>query len=171
MRRIALACFVVSASAAFGGNMSLTLTGLPAVQLTGFSTGASMPATISTGGGASAGKVTFKEFTFKATESAATPTLMAKLAGGAHIAAATVQVRSTDGTQLVAQWDLADVLVTSVDIANGAADPKSKDATFFATPETAFSLAFAKYCYKVFAADGTTVASQMCWNLETNSAA
>lgn len=172
MRRVVLACFVVSASAAFGGNMSLTLPSIPVIELTGFSTGASMPVSISLGGGgATAGKVTYKEFAFKATQSAATPMLMLKVSNGGHIPSATVQVRSLDGTRLVAQWDLTNVLVTSVDVANGAADPKAKDASFFAAPETSFSLVFAKYCYKVFAADGTTVASQMCWDIATNSAA
>ncbi|HET9652444.1 MAG TPA: type VI secretion system tube protein Hcp [Usitatibacter sp.] len=131
-----------------------------------------MPSTISSGGGgASAGKVTFKDFTFKATQSSASPMLMQKVSAGSHIANAKFQVRSPDGTRLVAEWELTDVLVTAVDVTNGAGDTKAKDATFFATPETSFSLAFAKYCYKVFAADGTTVASQMCWNIVTNSAA
>ena len=170
MRRIALACFVMSAASASAGNMSLAITGLPAIQLTGFSTGASDPATFSTGSGGGAGKVTFKEFSFKATQSAATPMLLLKVSNGAHITTATVQVRSLDGAQLVSQWDLTDVLVSAVDVTNGAVDPKAKNGDFFATPETSFSLQFGKVCYKVFAADGTTVASQMCWDQATNSA-
>ncbi|HSN20191.1 MAG TPA: type VI secretion system tube protein Hcp [Usitatibacter sp.] len=171
MRRIVLACFVLSASAAFGGNMSLTLSGLPAIQVTGFSTGASMPVSISSGtGGAGIGKVSFKEFAFKATESSATPMLMQKLSTGTHLPGGTLQVRSLDGTRLVAEWDLTDVFVVSVDVNNGASDPRGRDASFFATPETSFSVVFAKYCYKVFAADGTTIASQMCFNLATGSA-
>lgn len=169
MRRTVLACLVMSASAAIAGNMSLTLTDLSPIEITAFSTGASMPATISSGSGGSAGKVTFKEFMFKATESAATPILTQKLSTGAHIPGATFQVRSVDGSRLVAEWDLTDVFVTSLDITNGAPDPRGRDASFFATPETSFSLAFAKYCHKVFAADGTTVTSQVCWNILTNS--
>jgi len=171
MRRIALACFVMSAAtAAFAGNMSLTLNGLPAVQLTGFSTGASNPGVVVSGGGAGAGKVNFKEFRFTATQSSATPMLMVKVSTGAHIPGGTVQVRSLDGSRLVAQWDLTDVLVSSVDVTNGAPGTKEKTTDFFATPETSFSLQFAKYCYKVFAADGTTVASQMCFDVASNTA-
>ena len=170
MRRIALSCFVLTATAAFAGNMTLTVDTLPAVQLTGFSTGASNAGSIS-GGGGGAGKVSFKEFTFKATQSAATPTLMLNMSQGKHLKSAKVQVRTSDGARLVAEWVLSDLLVSAVDVVNGDADPnpKAKGADFFLAPETLFSLQFVKYCYKVFAADGTSVASQMCWDLAANT--
>lgn len=169
MRRIVLACFAMSSAAALAGNMSLSINGLPAIQLSGFSTSASEASSIgSQSSGAGAGKAAFQEFDFKATESAATPTLLANLATGAHFPTATVQVRTPDGSKLVAEWDLSEVFVTSLGVTNGAADPRGRDAGFFAAPETSFGLAFAKYCYKVFAADGSTVASQMCFDLATN---
>ena len=171
MRRIALSFFALSAAAAFAGNMTLTIGTLPAVQLTGFSTGATNPVSFSGGGGGSTGKAIFKEFSFKAAQSSATPTLMNNLSQGRHVASAKVQVRTPDGARLVSEWTLTNVLVTAVDVFNGDADPKARGPAFFLAPETLFSLQFTKYCYKVFAADGTTIASEMCWDLATNTGA
>jgi type VI protein secretion system component Hcp len=169
MRRAILACFALCATAALAGNMSVAIDTLPAVQLSGFATGGSNVGSIASGGGSGAGKVTFKEFSFKATQSAATPKLMLLMSQGKHIPNVKVQVRTPDGARLSTEWQLSDALVSAVDVTHGEADPKAKGPDFFMAPETTFSLQFRKYCYKVFAADGTTVASQMCWDLATNS--
>ena len=166
--RIALPCLLVSATAAFGGNMSVVVGTLPAVQLTGFSTGATNPSSTSGSGGGGAGKVSFQDFHFTAPQSAASPDLMRWVSNGQHVQRATVQVRSTDGTRLLSEWVLSDVLVRGVGIVNGGADPKAKDPDIYLAPEMTFSLAFSKYCYTLFAADGRTVASQMCWDLAAN---
>jgi type VI protein secretion system component Hcp len=167
MRRIALSCFILSATAAFAGNMSLMIDTLPTVPLTGFSTGASN--TVSpVGGGGGVGKVIYKEFAFKATQSAVTPTLVLFTSNGKRIPSARVQVRGLDN-RLAAEWVLSDVAVSAVEVVNG--EERTKNSNLFYLPEIAFNLQFAKYCYKVFAANGITVASEMCWDLNLNKPA
>lgn len=168
-RGAVLASIVMSSTAASAGNMSLEIDALPAVQLSAFDTGASNVVVFSGGGGGGSGKVTFKAFGFKAPQSATTPALMRYVADGRHLQSARVQVRSTDGARLLSEWTLSDALVTSVEVVNGEADAKAKAGDIYMPPETAFSLVFSRYCYKVFAADGATIASQMCWDLATNT--
>jgi type VI protein secretion system component Hcp len=169
-RRALIACFVSAATAASAGNMSLELEGLPAVQLSAFDTGASNASTFLSGGGSATGKATFKDFTFRSTQSAATPGLMRYVADGRIIRSARIQVRSTDGVRLLSEWTLTGVLVSSLSIVNGELDVKAKAADSYLTPETTFSLGFSKVCYKVFAADGTAVAAEMCFDLAANKA-
>ena len=164
-----LACSLVPGAAALAGNMSLTLDGVPAVQVSGFDNGVSNAGSFSSGGGGGAGKAVFKDFNFRATQSAASPTLFKHLAEGRHIPTGTLQVRSSDGSRLIAEWAFTDVLVSSFSAVNGDIDPKSKTGDMFLSPETAFSLAFKKVCYRVYASDGSTVANEACWNIATNT--
>jgi type VI protein secretion system component Hcp len=153
---------------AAAGNMSLDIDGLGTVALSAFDTRGTLAVDVFGGGGGATGKASFAPFGFRATQSALTPLLFKQLAEGKHSASARVQVRTSDGTKLLSEWTLSNVFVTSVAIVNGEADPKAKAADFTLPPETSFSLVFTKYCYKVFAADGSTVASQMCWDLAAN---
>jgi type VI protein secretion system component Hcp len=167
--RIALLACVAASPAAFAGNMSLALDGLPAVQVSGFDDGVSNVGSFTSGGGSGAGKAVFKDFSFRATQSAASPALLKHVAEGRHIATGALQVRSSDGSRLIAEWAFTDVLVSSFNVVNGDIDPKGKTGDMFLSPETAFSLAFKKVCYRVYATDGSTVANEACWNIATNS--
>lgn len=170
MRRIALASLVALALPAAAGNMMVTLDGLSPIALSGFSTGASNAVSLS-GGGTGVGKVTYKDFTFRAPQSISTPQLMLRVSDGRHLKTVTVQVRTPDGSKLSTEWILSDGLVTSVDVTNGPVDPKAKSPDFFLAPETSFTVIFDKYCYRVYAPDGTTIASQMCWDISANKGA
>jgi type VI protein secretion system component Hcp len=170
MRRFVLASLLAGAGAVHAGNMSVTIAGLPApVAITGFSTGAANAGTFPSGGGGGAGKPTFKDFTFKAPQSAATALLLKNLAAGTHLPSARIQVRSADGARLLSEWTLTGVLVAAIDVVNGAPDPKGKAPDFFLPPETAFSLRFSRYCYVVMEGDGTTIATQTCYDLATGT--
>lgn len=147
--------------------MTLEVDGVPAVQLTAFTTAASNTQS-STGGGAGVGKASLANFAFSAPQSAATPALMKLLIQGRHAPAARVQIRSLDTGRVVSQWDLSEVIVSTLSVTSGEVDPKSKAADLnYLPPDTTFSLGFAKYCYKTFATDGVTVSSQFCYNLST----
>jgi type VI protein secretion system component Hcp len=167
--RIALLACATASCVAFAGNMSLVLEGVPAVQVSGFDDGVTNAGSIASGGGGGAGKAVFKDFNFRATQSAASPSLLKFVAEGRHIATGTLQVRSSDGTRLLSEWALTDVLVSSFAVVNGDVDPKAKTGDMFLAPETAFSLNFRKVCYRVFATDGTTVAGETCFNVATNT--
>jgi type VI protein secretion system component Hcp len=146
------------------GNMILTIDTLPAVEVSGLRTAAeNAGGTI--GGGSGAGKPVYKAFEFAATQSAMTPTLLKQLTQGKHFQQARLQVFTSDGLRLTSEWALDEVFVSAVSIEGGAPDPKAKAPNTFQLPETKFSLQFAKYCYKVFAADGS-VAGQMCYDLK-----
>ena len=164
-----LACMLAPATAAIAGNMTLVLDGVPAVQVSGFENGVSNPASIASGGGGGAGKADFRDFTFRATQSSASPTLFLYVAQGKHIQSGSLQVRSSDGARLLSEWAFNDALLTGFTVNNGPVEPKSKAGDMFLAPETLFSLAFAKICYRVYAADGTTVTTEACWNIKTNS--
>ena len=166
-----LACTLASGASAFAGNMSLALDGIPAVQVSGFDNGVINAGSSTSGGGSGAGKAVFKDFNFRATQSAASPTLLKHVADGRHIPTGTLQVRSSDGTRLLSEWVFTDALVSSFNAVNGDIDPKSKTGDMFLSPETTFSLAFRKVCYRVYATDGTTVANEACWDVATNAAA
>jgi len=164
-----LACSVFPAATALAGNMSLALDGVPAVQVSGFDNGVSNTGSFTSGGGSGVGKAVFKDFNFRTTQSTASPTLFKHVAEGRHIQTGALQVRSSDGSRLLAEWAFSDVLISSFNVVNGDIDPKSKTGDMFLTPETAFSLSFRKVCYRVYATDGSTVANEACWNLGTNS--
>ena len=154
--------------AALAGNVSLAFSGVPgAIEVLSFSFGASNPATTSTGGGSGAGKVTFSEFTFTATEHATSPLHFNNVAAGRHIQSARLAVMDPETGRPQSEWVLTDVLVTSFGIENGAPDAKAKQPNTFAVPSTKVTLAYAKACYKVFAADGSV--RENCWNLVTNA--
>ena len=164
----ALALAALLSPVALAGNVSLSFSGVPgAIEVLSFSWGASNPATISSGGGGGAGKVTFSEFTFTATEHATSPLQFNNVAAGRHIQGARLSVMDPETGRPQSEWVLSDVLVTSFAIANGAPDPKAKQPNTFAVPSTKVTLAFANACYKVFAADGSV--RENCWNLVTNA--
>ena len=76
MVRSILSCFAFSSCAAFAGNMTLTIDDIPSIAVSSFANGGANSASFSSGSGAGVGKVEFKDFTFKATQSTATPLLM-----------------------------------------------------------------------------------------------
>ena len=165
----AFACATLLSPAVLAGNVSVTFNGVPgAIEVLSFSWGASNPATIGGGGaGGGAGKVTFKEFTFSATEHATSPSHFENVASGRHIPGAKVTVMHPETGKPQSEWTLTDVLVTSFGVENGELDPKNKQPNTLGVPVTKVSLSFAKACYKVFAADGSV--RENCWNVVTNT--
>jgi len=176
MRRASIRNLVVAAFAAslpalpsFAGNLSLMIDGIGgSIEVLAFNFGARNQGSIASGGGSGAGKVSFTEFTFSATESAASPSLFEYVNQGKHTPSARFTVNNPDTGKLHSEWVLTDVLVTSFSVTNGDLDPKAKLPNTFGAPVTAFGLSFAKACYRVFAGDGS-VAKESCWNVATNS--
>jgi type VI protein secretion system component Hcp len=148
---------------ALAGNMILTIDTLPPVEVSGLRTAAENTGG-AFGGGSGTGKPVYKPFELTATQSATTPTLLKQLTTGKHFQQARLQVFTSDGLRLVSEWALDEVFVSAVSIEGGAPDQRPRHT--FLLPETKFSLQFVKYCYKVFAADGS-VAGQMCVDLKT----
>ena len=111
--------------------------------------------------------MSYSDFQFKATESAASPLQLKFTSNGQHIANARFGVLSADGTRTISEWAFQDVLFTSLGVENGAEDPKAKQPNSFETPVTTFSINFAKVCYRVFASNGA-IASQVCWDIAGN---
>lgn len=170
-RTVALACAALLPAAAPAGNMSLMIDGIPgAIEVLSFSIGAKQPGTLSGGGGGDTGKVTYGEFAFTATESAASPAQLDHVNRGKHIPTARLIVLHPDSGKPQSEWLLTDVLVSSFSAGNGAPDPKAKQPNTFLVPVTAFGLAFVKVCYRVFAADGS-VAKEACWDIAQNAPA
>ena len=89
---------------------------------------------------------------------------------GAYRLLARLGVLNPDTGKPQSEWVFTDVLVSSMSIENGAAEPKAKQPNTFMVPTTALGLTFAKYCYRVFAADGS-VAKETCWDIAANSPA
>ena len=175
-----LASMAFAASAAFAasfastsslaGNMSLTIEGIAgSIEVLQFNFGAKNPASVGgAGGGAGSGKVTFSDFAFTATESAAGPALFDYVSAGKHSPGARFAVLDPNTGKPQSEWVLTDVIVSAFGVQNGDLDPKAKQPNTFAIPTTAFGLAFAKACYRVFAGDGS-VAKEACWNVVANT--
>jgi len=166
----ALACATLLSPAALAGNVSLSFNGIPGtIEVLSFSWGATNSATVGGGGGGGgAGRVTFNEFTFSATEHSTSPAHFENVASGRHITGARLTVMHPDTGKPQSEWTLTDVLVTSFGVANGEPDPKGKQPNTLGVPVTKVALSFAKACYKVFAGDGSV--RENCWNAVTNSA-
>lgn len=111
----------------------------------------------------------FGDFTFTATESAASPTLFNYVSSGRHSPSARLSVLDPASGKPQSEWVLTDVLVTAFGVQNGELDSKAKLPNTFAIPVTAFGVTFSKACYRVLAADGS-VAREACWNVVTNTA-
>jgi len=157
------------ASSALAGTLSLTVSEIESpIEVLSFKVGAVNVGSASTGGGAGAGKVLYSDFSFKATESAASPLLLKFTSQGKHLASARLTVMSSDGARVISEWQLQNVLVTSVTVESGAEDTKAKVPASFMTPVTSFTLAFGTICYRVFALNGA-VAKETCWNLAENT--
>jgi type VI protein secretion system component Hcp len=145
------------------GNMALTAPEIAPtpMEITGFSTSAEYVATDS-----SAGRVVYKAFVFKAPQSPAMPPLARYVSTGRHIQKARFQVLSADGLNVVSEWLLEEVTVSSFTVNNGDADPKSKVPNTFLIPETTFTLQFSKYTYRAFKGDGSY--TEMCFDIPEN---
>ena len=169
--RFALAAAVATtlAPAALAGNMSLTIQGIPgSIEVLSFSIGATNPGSFASGGGGGAGKVKFNEFTFTATESAASPSQLDHVTRGKHIPTARLAILHPESGNPHSEWVLTDVLVTSFGVDNGAPDPKGKSPNTYLAPVTRFGLGFVKVCYRLFAANGS-VAKETCFDLASNT--
>ena len=165
---VVLACAAAYPAAAMAGNMSLTVQGIPgSVELLSFSFGAKQTGTFG-GGGGGAGKAEIGQFNFTAVESAASPSLLLNLVQGKHIQTARVGILNPDNGAPQSEWVFTDLLVSSMSIVNGDVDPKGKQPNTFLAPATAFGLSFAKFCYRVFAPNGS-VAKEVCWDVVNNS--
>jgi type VI protein secretion system component Hcp len=164
---VVLACAAAYSAAAVAGNMSLTVQGITgSVELLSFGFGAKQTGTF--GGGGGAGKAEIGQFNFTAVESAASPSMLLNLVQGKHIPTARVGILNPDNGAPQSEWVFTDVLVSSMSIVNGDVDPKGKQPNTFLLPATAFGLSFAKFCYRVFAPNGS-VAKEMCWDVVNNS--
>ena len=145
-------CCALSAQA---GNMSLVIEGIAApVDIRAFSFGVSNSGTVLT-----AGKVNYQDVSFVALESAASPPQLLFTSTGVHRASAVFKVFSPATGLLLSDWTFTDVIVNSFQIGG---DP--------AGASTSFTLNFGKLSYRVYAANGGTVAQQMCWNVATSTA-
>lgn len=165
---LVLACLAAGPGIAAAGNMSLTVQGIQGtLEVLSFSFGATQTGTLG-GGGGGAGKAQFGTFAFTATESAASPSVLDNLAKGKHIPGARLGILDPDTGKPHSEWVFTDVLVSAMSIENGAADPKAKQPNTFLVPTTALGLVFAKYCYRVFAGDGS-VAKETCWDIGANA--
>lgn len=162
-RFVAMAAFLamsLHSTSANAGNLTLTLTGFPAViDVRNFSVGASKVPSFPSGTVTT--PASFQDAGFTAVESSATPLKIAKLITGERLATAQLVVLSPISGQLVSDWTFEEALVTSVSLihASGA-------STF---PTTSFTLSYNKVTYRVFAADGS-VAQRSCWNIVSNVA-
>ena len=145
-----LHCWALSAQA---GNMTLVIDGIAApIDIRAFSLGASSSGTV-----ISAGKVSYQDVSFSALESAASPQQLLFTSNGVHRASAVLKIFSPATGLLLSDWTFTDLIITSFQIGN---DPTGA--------ATSFSLNFAKLSYRVYAANGSTVAQQMCWNVVTS---
>ena len=165
---VVLACAAAIPTAAMAGNMSLTIQGTPgSIEVLSFNFGAKQTGTFG-GGGGGAGKAEIGQFNFTATESAASPAVLENLVRGRHIQSARFGVLNADTGAPQSEWTFTDVLVSSMNVANGEADPKAKQPNTFLAPATAIGLTFAKFCYRIFAPNGS-VARETCWDVVANS--
>jgi type VI secretion system secreted protein Hcp len=120
------------------------------IQIESFSWGVSNSSTV-TGGGGSAGKATFKEFTVTKKTDRSSPPLMLSCAAGTHIPSATFVVRRTatpgappaEGYYVIT---LNDVLISSFSTAGSGTDDK---------PTESISLNFAKIEFSYRPDDGS----------------
>jgi type VI secretion system secreted protein Hcp len=99
------------------------------IEIDSFSWGVSQAGTFAFGGGAGAGKVSFKDFHFTTRVNRSSPTLMLKCANGQHIKQAVLTARkssSEGGGEEFLKVTLSDVLVSSYQNA-GTATPRSND--------------------------------------------
>ncbi len=112
--------------------------------------GAANPAPAATGGGGGAGRATFSDLTFTHRVDRASPELWKACATGRRVRAAVLSVaRGGAGSQDYMTIKLADVIVTSVALADSAADAQP--------PVETVSLGFAKveYAYRPQKTDGS----------------
>jgi hypothetical protein len=88
------------------------------IELDSFHWGASQPSSMGTGGGGSAGKVSFHDLSATAKLDKAYPTIMQQMANGKHFA--TVEIKGAkmgEGQMEYLKVTLSDVLITSADVA------------------------------------------------------
>lgn len=163
---VVTACAAAFPAAATAGNMSLTVQGTPgSIEVRSFGFGAKQAVTF--GGGGGAGKAEIGEFTFTAVESSASPAMLENLVRGRHIESARLAILDAETGAPRSEWTFTDVLVSSMNVANGEPAPKAKQPDTFLAPATAFGLSFAKFCYRIFAANGS-VARETCWDIVAN---
>jgi len=100
------------------------------IEVYSFSWGATHPAAVSAGGGAT-GKVTFKEFSIVHPIDKASPLLMKACATGEHLKEATItQRKAGKGQQDFLIFKMNDVIITSVTEASGSPDSETVTLTF-----------------------------------------
>lgn len=107
------------------------------IEVESWSWGLSNTGSTSSGGGAGSGRVSFRDFHFVTRISTASPSLVQACATGSHLKEANLSgVRSVGQGKGIdfLEYRLRDVLVTSVDHGDGAAD----------VPSEQFSLSYAK---------------------------
>lgn len=123
-----------------------------AIEISSFSWGVSNSSTI--GGGGTAGKATFKEFTVTKKTDASCPELFIRCATGQHIPSAVLHVRKA-GTagkpETYLKITLTDVLVSSYLSEGSAGTPGNT------VPEQSISFSYAKIEYEYTTADGTAI--------------
>ena len=141
--------------------VSLTISSLVApIAIREFALGASSSTTLSSGGGGGAGKVNYRDVSFSAAESTATPSLLLLVSNGLHTSTAKVEVRSPDSGALLSDWVFTDFVVTSMGMSA---------STETVSTLTHFSLGFARIKYRILAADGSVV-TQSCFDIKQNIA-
>ena len=171
---VAAAAFISTAPLQAASDYLLEIEGIPGesvdalhprtIEIQSFSLGASNPALVSTGGGASSGKVSFSDISFSKSLDKSSPLLYLHCAQGKHIPQATLYLRQS-GADKPAEYyviKLTDVLVTSVQTSGGGDRPMES-----------LSLNFAKieFIYRAQKPDGsldTPVRSG--WDLKQNVA-
>lgn len=167
---VVFACAAALPVASQAGNISLTIEGTPgSIEVQSFSFGAKQTGSFgSGGGGGGAGKAEIGQFNFSAVESAASPAMLENLVRGRHIQSARLGILDADTGAPRSEWTFTDVLVSSMSVANGEPAPKAKQPNTFLAPATTFGLTFAKFCYRIFAVNGS-VARETCWDTVNNT--
>jgi type VI secretion system secreted protein Hcp len=135
------------------------------IHVQSWTVGVTQPHSPHSGGGSTAGKAAFADFSFVAAASKASPTLLLKCADGSAISKAVLTAVASGKDQYVMeQWILSGVAVTSFQSAASGVGG--------AAPVDQFSLAYSKIQFQFQsqnekgAASGTTTVG---WNLSTNT--
>jgi type VI protein secretion system component Hcp len=169
----ALLAMALHAPPADAGNMTLSLAGsnlTAAMEILAFSTNIANAFVAHVAGGGGTSRANYADFGFTAPQTAASTLIALRASSGAFFETAQLRIFSPDGAQLLSQWVLSNVIVGGFTAnSGGSAQPRATAPTTFLPPVTSFQLRFSKYDYTVYASDGS-VASHMCWNLETNTA-
>lgn len=136
------------------------------IQLLAFSWGVSNSGSLSSSGGAGAGKANFSDFNFTAHTSKASPLLMLNTATGKHLKSATLTVsrRVRGANQDFLKIELTDILISSYQQGAGNGE----------LPTDSSSLRFAKikYSFMSQSSNGTAGATTSAtWDITTNKTA